>query len=233
MSMIDRYRKKGGFQQLLNLIETTGKDKQEKFLKIIADESPIWESEIRKRLLTIDKILSWAPEYLAEIFPRIQAIQLAMLVGGLPTEKSEAFMKVMTFKEKRAIETLLKEKMPTPGETSAGVMKLYSEIRKMESEGSLKFDKFAPDMTVSEDIEDRLGKGISSSGAAATHKEIAVAHLTAVAATSPAAAGTSPQAAEEINTLRRKLVQMNQELQKLNHENSMMKEKLDQIKKIA
>ena len=66
MSMIDRYRKKGGFVQLLNLIETMGKDKQEKFLKMIGDESPNWSVEIRKRLLSIDKILSWNPSYLAE-----------------------------------------------------------------------------------------------------------------------------------------------------------------------
>src|SRR4051812_33193952 len=119
MSMIDRYRKKGGFFQLLNLIETTGKDKQEKFLKMIADESPSWETEIRKRLLTIDKILSWNPTYLGEIFPRVQPLQLAMVVGGLPAEKADQFMKVLTFKEKRQVEELLKEKKPSPGETSA------------------------------------------------------------------------------------------------------------------
>jgi hypothetical protein len=229
MSMIDRYRKKGGFQQLLNLIETTGKDKQEKFLKIIADESPLWESEVRKRLLTVDKILSWNPTYLAEIFPRIQAIQLAMVVGGMPPEKAEAFMKVMTFKEKRAIEELLKEKVPTPGETSAGIMKLYSEIRKMEAEGSLRFDKFDPDMVVPEDIEEKLGKGVGSVGLFPPSKEVEQA----LSQMAPPPVGTSPQLAEELNTLRRKLVQLSQENQKLHQDNSTMKEKLEQIKKIA
>ena len=40
MSMIDRYKKKGGFLQLLNLLETTGGEKREKFLKMIAEENP-------------------------------------------------------------------------------------------------------------------------------------------------------------------------------------------------
>ncbi len=243
MSMIDRYRKKGGFQQLLNLIETTGKDKQEKFLKIIADENPLWESEVRKRLLTIDKILTWPADSLAEIFPRIQAIQLAMLIGGLPPEKYEAFMAVMTFKEKRVIETTLKEKIPTSGETSAGIMKLYSEIRKMEAEGSLKFDKFDSEMTVPENIEDRLGKGLetgahvnkeTNSGAdTGSISKATTATQTAAAFVGSPVSGSSPQMAEEIGVLRRKLIQLNQENQKLLHENSSMKNKLEQIKKIA
>ncbi|MEZ0393366.1 MAG: FliG C-terminal domain-containing protein [Pseudobdellovibrionaceae bacterium] len=227
MSMIERYRKKGGFFQLLNLIETTGKDKQEKFLKMIAEESPAWESEVRKRLLTIDKILSWNPTYLAEIFPRIQPLQLAMVVGGLPPEKAEQFMKILNFKEKRQVEEVLKEKTPSPGETSAGVMKLFSEIRKMEAEGSLKFEKFDPDMVVPEDIEDRLGKGVSFATIPTGTTEVAVGNMP------PPPAGIPSNVAEELTNLRRKLVQLTQENHKLHHDNQTMKDKLDQIKKIA
>jgi flagellar motor switch protein FliG len=228
MSMIDRYRKKGGFFQLLNLIETTGKDKQEKFLKMIADESPAWETEIRKRLLTIDKILSWNPTYLAEIFPRVQPLQLAMVVGGLPPEKADQFMKVLTFKEKRQVEEILKEKKPNPGETSAGIMKLFSEIRKMEAEGSLKFEKFDADMVVPENFEEQLGKGVGVYIPPST-ESVAVA---SGAAGAPAG-GVPPQVVDEINQLRRKLVQLSSENQRLHQENNVMKDKLDQIKKIA
>jgi hypothetical protein len=230
MSMIDRYRKKGGFVQLLNLIETTGKDKQEKFLKMIADESPLWETEVRKRLLTVDKILSWNPTYLAEIFPRVPPLQLAMVVGGLPADKAELFMKVLTYKEKRGVEEVLKDKKPTPGETSSGLMKLFSEIRKMEAEGSLKFEKFDPEMVIPEEIEDKLGKGVgvynlppASSGSADHHS----------AATAAAPAGVPSNIAEELTTLRRKLVHLTQENHRLQQDNQTMKDKLDQIKKIA
>lgn len=230
MSMIDRYRKKGGFAQLLNLIETTGKDKQEKFLKIIADENLAWESEIRKRLLTMDKILGWNPTYLAEIFPRVAPVQLAMIVGGLPPEKSELMMKVIGFKEKRQIEEILKEKKPAPGETSAGVMKLFAEIRKMEAEGSLRFEKFDPEMVIPDDIEEKLGRGIGSFISPALEAaSVAAATGAAVAG----AAGVPANIVEEISALRRKLVQLTHENQKLQHDNSIMKEKLDQIKKIA
>ncbi len=227
MSMIERYRKKGGFVQLLNLIETTGKDKQEKFLKMIADESAAWESEIRKRLLTFDKVVNWDPQYLAEIFPRVPALNLAMICGGLPPEKAELFMKVMTFREKRQIEELLKEKVPSPGETSASIMKLFSEIRKMEADGLLRFEKFDPAMVIPENIEDMLGKG------QVVMTPIAGGAADVSAHSAPPPAGTPANVVEELSALRRKLVQLTQENQRLHQENTSMKDKLDQIKKIA
>lgn len=230
MSMIDRYRKKGGFVQLLNLIETTGKDKQEKFLKMIGDESPLWESEVRKRVLTVDKILSWNPTYLAEIFPRVPPLQLAMVVGGLPNEKAEHFMTVLTFRERRQVEELLKEKTPTSGETSSGLMKLFTEIRKMEAEGSLKFEKFDPEMVIPEDIEEKLGKGVSIASFSAPGGSF---ETTAAQGNSTTSAGIPSNVAEELTNLRRKLVQLTQENQRLTQENTSMREKLDQIKKIA
>lgn len=247
MSMIDRYKKPGGFVQLLNLLETTGKEKQEKFLKMISDENQLWESELRKRMLSMDKILSWPPETLAEILPRIQPIQLAMIVGGLTPEKAALFSKAMGFKESRQINDVLKEKKPTPGETSAGIMKLFSEVRKMIAEGLLKFDKIDPAMVVAQDIEEQLAQGIESQSdthapsqakntsqsiatpAAAIGKTVGVEMPTAA----PLPPGIPPQVAEELTGLRRKLVQVTQENQKLLLDNSQLKEKLEKIRKIA
>ena len=75
MGMLDRYKKKGGFIQLLQLIETSNKQKQEQFLGIVAQESVIWEAEIRRKSLTLEKMLKWNATYLAEIFSRIQTLK--------------------------------------------------------------------------------------------------------------------------------------------------------------
>ena len=64
MGMLDRYKKKGGFIQLLNLIETTASPKAEKFLKMIGEESPAWEAEIKKKVLSIDRLATWNQSYL-------------------------------------------------------------------------------------------------------------------------------------------------------------------------
>jgi hypothetical protein len=225
--MIERYRKPGGFVQLLNLLETTGKDKQEKFLKMIADESPIWETEVRKRLLTLDKVLGWNPAYLGEIFPRVQPIQLAMIAGGLPPDKLEAFLGVLNFKERRVVEETLKEKKPNPGEVTSGVMKLFAEIRKMEAEGSLKFEKFDPDMVIPEEIEEKLGKGF------AIHTGPKEIEATLQSIPQNGSGAIPANVLEELAGLRKKLVSLSQENHKLQTDNKTMKEKLEQIKKIA
>lgn len=229
MSMIDRYKKKGGFVQLLNLIETTGKDKQEKFLKLIADENPAWEQEVRKKMLTMDKVLSWNATYLAEIFPRVPAVQLAMVVAGLPPEKAELFKKVLNFKERKTVEDILQDKTPNGSEISTGVMKLFAEIRKMTAEGSLKFEKFDQEMVVPENIEELLSQG----RVYMSPKEID-------AQIEPAPAGIPSNLADELTQLRRKLVVLTQENVKLQQDISrisadcqVFKDKLEQIKKIA
>ncbi|PIS10484.1 MAG: hypothetical protein COT73_09050 [Bdellovibrio sp. CG10_big_fil_rev_8_21_14_0_10_47_8] len=230
MSMIDRYRKPGGFVQLLNLIETTGKDKQEKFLKMISDENPTWEAEVRKRVLTVEKILSWNPTYLAEIFPRVPALQLAMLIGGLPKDKSEAFLALLGYTERRRVEEILKDKTPTPGETTSGATKLFEEIRKMEAEGTLKFEKFDPEMVIPDDIEEKLGQGVSILPLTKTADNVSTDPGSAPA---HGGGGVPPALLEEMSMLRRKLVVLSQENNKLQTENHEMKEKLERIRKIA
>lgn len=221
MSMIDRYKKKGGFVQLLNLMETTGKEKQEKFLKMIADENPAWEVEIRKKMLTVDRILSWNTVFLAEVFPRVQPMQLAMVVGGLPPEKAAQFMNVLTYKEKKGVEDVLSSKKPNAAETSVGITKLFGEIRKMVAEGSLKFEKCDPDMIIAEDIEDQLSRGFI-----VTSKDVE-------AQFEAPPQGTPANVIEELAQLRRRMVQLTQENLKLQADNHGLKEKLENIRKVA
>lgn len=241
MSMIDRYRKKGGFIQLLNLIETSPKDKQEKFLSLIGQESPGWEQEVRKKILTVDKFLGWNPSYLAEILPRIPVMQLAMFAGGLPAEKKAIFIQSLGFKERKQVEDFLSEKQPTPAEFSAAAMKLFAEVRKMVQEGSLKFEKFDPEMVVPENIEELLGKG--RTGLSSREHELmspqmgnptgSAQMIDTTQTMGSAAVGIPSNVSEELTQLRRKLVSMTQDLQKLQAENQSMRDKLDQIKKIA
>ncbi|RYZ83809.1 MAG: hypothetical protein EOP04_19245 [Proteobacteria bacterium] len=74
--MLDRYKKKGGFSQLLNLIETSGGRKQEQFLGLIAQENPAWERELKSKILTVDRIFSWPEDVMSEVLSRIQPLTL-------------------------------------------------------------------------------------------------------------------------------------------------------------
>lgn len=224
MSMIDRYKKKGGFIQLLILLETTGGEKREKFLNMIAEENAAWEVELKKKMLNLDRICSWNTTYLMEVLPRIPIQSLAAIISALPPEKATSFTSGLGFSEKRKVEESLKEKTPPQGEVNSAIMKLMSEIRAMVASGGLKFEKFDPDMVIPEDIEDKL----SSGRPLVSDKEVEVAFSSA-----PTPTGGTPQMTEELTQLRRKVVQVSQENSRLQQEITGLKDRLDQIKKIA
>src|SRR4051812_48060394 len=81
--MLDRYKKPGGFVQLLTLLETTPEPKREKFLALIKEEDAYWAEAVKKRLLNLRRILSWNPETLAEIVGNLQDLTLAIALHGL------------------------------------------------------------------------------------------------------------------------------------------------------
>ncbi len=224
MSTIDRYKKRGGFLQLLILLETTGGEKREKFMKLIGDENPNWQAEIKKKMLSLDRICSWPGTYLMEIVPKLSVIQLASLASSLPPEKAPHFVGALGFKEKKGVEDLLKERAMTPVEVNSSIMKIMAVVREMTASGALKFEKFDPELVIPENIEEYLMSGGRPS---VSDKELE-AHFPAPTAGAPPA-----QINEELTQLRRKLVQLTQENYRLSQESQAMKDKLEQIKKIA
>lgn len=98
MGMIDRYKKKGGFIQLVNLIETTGADKKEKFLKMIADENPTWEAAIKQKMLTMDRMSNWNQSFLMEFMPQVPAMAVACAIYNLSDEKEGSLFGSITLR---------------------------------------------------------------------------------------------------------------------------------------
>jgi hypothetical protein len=235
MSMINRYKKKGGFIQLLNLIETTAPAKAQKFLQMIAEENPAWEAEIRKKSISLDRLSTWNQSYLMEVMPRLTPNVIASAIGLMKPEKQQVFLGAMPFSERRKAEDLLKEKKPNPGESASSQIKIINEIRGMAAQGALKFEKVDPDLVIPENIEDLLNAG--HSGSPPTNKEIEAAFEgTSSGLQSSAAAGGSSSgrpSSEELQMLRKKIVALTQENQLLKQQLQTMKEKLDSIRKSA
>lgn len=254
MSLIDRYRRRGGFLQLLNTIETSTKEKQEKFLSLIRDESPLWESTLMTKLLTLEKVFTWGPELHQEIFPRLPVLQLWALLSHLPGPWSEQAIRALGPKEKRQVEEQLEMKKSTSGEFFSATMKLFTEIRKLEAEGVFRFERVLPEMAIAENIEEWLRQKEADPSALkdapeatfsedtqldyATSNSIKPANKPAPiagdAAPAKAASGAvASNVADEIAMLRKKLVQISQENARLQSENTLLKQKLDSIRKIA
>jgi cell division protein FtsB len=230
MGMLDRYKKKGGFIQLLQLIETSNKQKQEQFLAIVAQESVIWEAEIRKKTLTLDKIMKWNATYLAEIFSRIQILTLASAFHGAEQEKIDVVFKAITSTDQRKFQMTIQEINPNPAEKLTSQMKILSETRTMIAQNIIKLDKVAPDMMIPENVEERLsdaGFNMNPTPAAvhaSAEKELKLETKAEIKADT---------AREEIEFLKKKVNQLVNENNMLKHDMSVLRNKLDQIRKIA
>jgi hypothetical protein len=248
MGMIDRYKKKGGFIQLLILIETSGKAKQDQFLNLVAQESKAWEEGIRKRMLSLDRILNWDTQARAEIFSRVQPLTLATVLHGMPPAKVETILSCLGTSDKRKIMNVMTERTPTPAEKSTCIMKIVTEVRNFCNGGVIKLEKVDPEIAIPENIEEALNQaqlsGTLTMSTEPTKEEGLVfpdfdkkGGAKPATGAKPAAAGVAAPAgadrSEEVDFLKKKVNQLVQENNALKHELNVARGKLDQIKKIA
>lgn len=235
MGMLDRYKKKGGFTQLLQLIETSGKQKQEQFLGLIAQESPVWEDAIRKKTLTLDKVLSWNPAYLSEVFSRIQILTLASAFHGYPEQTIALVFRAISATDQRKFQMTMQELNPTPAEKATSQMKILGETRAMIAKGIIKLDKVDPDLVIPENFEEKLSEAGFNSvvnvapapTAAAPETELKFDNIEFKSETK------SDTSREEIDFLKKKVNQLVNENNMLKHELSVLRNKIEQIRKIA
>lgn len=231
MSMIDRYKKSGGFLQLLQVLETCGPQKKEKFLKMIQDESPAWAEALEKKMLSMERIFKWDANTIAEIMVRLPEATLAVALKGFSKEQNEMIFKTFSASQKRRIDDLASEKNPNAGEIAAAFMKIMEEVRAMVKNGYLRFDKFDPDLIVEDGIEEKLAGGAQSVAAKKDNEHSSVLLETASMAVAQAQAnGADREAVEKLSS---KVLTLSEENKRLHKELKVLKEKLEQIRKIA
>jgi hypothetical protein len=233
MSMLARYRKSGGFLQILKLIETCGKQKQDNFLKMIEEEDPKWAEALREKMLTIDKILSWDDNTVSEISARLQQMTLATALLGLPPESCEKLLKMFSHSQKRVIDDIKAAKESNPGEISAAFTKIIEEVRGLIKEGDLRVEKFAPELIVPDGIEEKLGKNMGTSVLGDSDEPSAPPNMDAFGGGSKSNGGAGTASSADVNALRQKVSSLNHENQLLKNELKIAKDKLTQIKRIA
>jgi hypothetical protein len=236
MSMISRYQKSGGFLQLLQLIETCGKQKQDNFLGMIEKEDVRWAHAIREKMLTIEKIFSWNDQVLAEVAARLQQLTLATAMHGLKPEDGERLLQTFSHSQRRNVEDLKKSKSPAPAEISSAFLKILQEVRSMITQGYLRPEKFAPEMQIPAEYEEKLSKEpIFKTFKEETPAAPDMSGFGSTAAPVTPISHMSAAAGHDADT-----AALRARVQALTHENTQLKtqvrilqEKLLQIKKIA
>lgn len=148
MSMLGRYKKTGGFQQLLSLIETCAPTKREQLMKVIQAEDPGWAALLKTKMLTFEKFFAWDPIHIAEITNEMPARILAAALVGLPPESVARATHTMDHMKKREIETLLAEMTPNPSEVETARMKLLTRVRELEKEKRIDLNQIDPAVSI-------------------------------------------------------------------------------------
>lgn len=148
MSILARYRKHGGFKQLLKLIETSTSEKREKLLTVIEKEDAHWATEIRAKALSVDRIFSWKSETLYIITKHMKARHLCLLIK----RHEDLFEKIkpeLNMEELKKIEDLLLEvDNPLDGEYWAACVQIMETVRHLDDEKVIMLREVDPSMHV-------------------------------------------------------------------------------------
>jgi flagellar motor switch protein FliG len=151
MGMLTRYKKDGGFETLLMLIEQCNKKKQDQLIGLVENEDLVWAERIRAKMLTQERVLALPQDAINEIFSRIPEKVLVFALAGTPADKKDAILATFTHFKKKAIDEMMTGTKPTPGQTEAAFLAIFKKIRDLEKDRTLNLLKFAPALSLKEE----------------------------------------------------------------------------------
>ena len=223
MGMLDRYKKTGGLVQLLKLIESFNSTKKEKFLAMIEAEDPKWAEALRLKLIQFDRIFLW-PDWVLELIVRqAKDLTLANAIKGLSDEKAAKLKGVMPDKQWNRVELLLPENTFNPQESGAAQITLIEIARDLVVQGYIRFEKFDEDLHIDDLYEEKLIAGEVGGAVSGSYS-------------APSAVADMPLAPaqdDDMKKVQQMLKNLANENQNLKKENQVLRDKLDQIRKIA
>ena len=237
MSSLSRYKKSGGFFQLLSLIETFGPQKREKFLEMIEQESPAWSKALRDKILTVERVFTWPDQIVIEVFKRLPPKSQAFALKGIKDEYRVKIEQFLSAAEKRRLDDVLTESQPKPEEISSTIVKFLEVTRQMLKDRELHAEKFDEGILIPEDFESKLeaaAAGFTLLGSPSSSPAIDISSRHEVQMPPPSAAvAPGGDHSAEVFQLQKTLAVVLKENKVLKDEVKVLRAKLEQIKKIA
>lgn len=158
MAMVDRYRKSGGFNELLKVLETCNTKKREQIMGIIQSETPEWATAIEQKTINFSKIMSWEPNVLLDIIASIPSLQVAIALKSLSPAEYQQFLQKLSHQEQRKLELVYDEIKPNPADIASGVFKVVGEVRDLIAKNVVKVEKFDLSLHIPNNFEASLVK---------------------------------------------------------------------------
>jgi hypothetical protein len=156
MSSLQRYRKPGGFVQLLSLIETFGPAKREKFLEMIEDESGAWATALREKMLTLDRVVQWSDDAVVKVLRTLPIKSQAYAIEAFTPELKARVHAALSHGENRKIADVLSENKPKPDEIASVGAKYLETARRMLMDRDLSAERVDARLVIPDGIEVKL-----------------------------------------------------------------------------
>ncbi len=154
--MLDRYKKPGGFMQLIKLLESFPPPKQDKFLSLIEVEDKRWSDCLRSKLLSMERIFSWEDAVLGEIIPKIPEKTFTTAFMGLPLAHQERVNSRLSHAEKRRMGDQLHGFHPSESEIVTARAIVIEITRDMFISGALRLEHIDKELLIAENIEETI-----------------------------------------------------------------------------
>ncbi len=151
MSILARYKKPGGFRQLIRLIETSQPVKQDKLIEVVANEDPRWADLIREKKITVEMVLSWNDEFLVTIFEAMNTQHCAVVLKNIDNSYHKKFINIFKPEKYREInELVLNGDDPTGPQIMGAHFHLLETVRFLDEERKIILSQIDPKLDISD-----------------------------------------------------------------------------------
>jgi hypothetical protein len=156
-TVLQRFRKPGGFFQLLALIETCDPAKQKNLIHLIGTEDPGWAYLVKLKMITIERVLSWPLETLMEITTHLPDRILAAawnIAIPLPhgTFLQEKWIQSLPTLKAREIKAIIDSTAFSPAELQAATIRIVQTVRELEERDVIRFSQFDPSLEIDQRV---------------------------------------------------------------------------------
>ena len=237
MAMVDRYRKSGGLNELLKVLETCNTKKREQIMAIIQSETPDWAAAIEQKTINFSKVILWEPSVLLDIISMIPSLQMAIALKSLSSEDYQKFIQKLSHQEQRKLELVYDEIKPSPADIISGVFKVVGEVRDLIAKNVVKVEKFDLSLHIPNNFESTLVKQTSKpaekpiAGAKGFQNQATVAKPKV--ATKPFDVPFNLATENRPEVLKNKIRELTQQLSLVLQQNIQLKEEIESNKKAA
>ncbi len=149
LGITDDFKKPGGFEQLLSVLEISEPKKRNQILAKILFEDPAWGNLIEQKMLTVERIITWPyHDGLEHLVYELSPNTLACAVSKLKDDKVENFLNCLPEELSQKVAEIIQSKKWDETEQFAAGASMIGLARKRIQEFVINLYEIDPEMQI-------------------------------------------------------------------------------------